>query len=234
MRLALSFFLLVTSLLTVAAQVPDKSSATVSQLGKFVLPKAGAGLEGTIVVAVEVDASGTVTSVTSVLGPGPICPQVTRSDVAAVRIAASVAAQSTKFTPATVAGKPVPSNGTIRFELPGQETRDAEHYAASTRSEGVNKASSKTISGHVVEGIAGSLPKPPYPPAARAVRAMGPVEVQVLIDEEGSVFSAYAVSGHPLLRVSSVTAACKAKFRPTLLSGQPVKVSGIVTYNFVP
>jgi periplasmic protein TonB len=92
----------------------------------------------------------------------------------------------------------------------------------------------KTISGGVLNGKATSLPKPPYPPAARAVRASGAVSVQVLISETGSVVSATAVSGHPLLRPAAVAAARGARFSPTLLSGQPVKVSGVITYNFVP
>ncbi len=92
----------------------------------------------------------------------------------------------------------------------------------------------KTISGGVLNGKATSLPKPPYPPAARAVRASGAVSVQVLISESGSVISASAVSGHPLLKAAAVAAARGARFSPTLLSGQPVKVSGVITYNFVP
>jgi len=92
----------------------------------------------------------------------------------------------------------------------------------------------KQISGGVLNGKATSLPKPPYPPAARAVRASGAVTVQVLIDESGNVVSASAVSGHPLLRAAAVQAARGARFSPTQLSGQPVKVSGVITYNFVP
>lgn len=91
----------------------------------------------------------------------------------------------------------------------------------------------KQISGGVLNGKAISLPKPPYPPAAKAVRAAGSVSVQVLIDENGNVVSASAVSGHPLLRGAAVAAARGAKFSPTKLSGQPVKVSGVITYNFV-
>jgi protein TonB len=92
----------------------------------------------------------------------------------------------------------------------------------------------KTVSGGVLNGKATNLPKPAYPPAAKAVRASGAVSVQVLISESGSVISATAVSGHPLLRAAAVSAARGASFSPTLLSGQPVKVSGVITYNFVP
>lgn len=91
-----------------------------------------------------------------------------------------------------------------------------------------------TVSGGVLNGKAMSLSKPTYPPAAKAVRAAGSVNVQVLIGEDGSMLSANAVSGHPLLRSASRIAACSSKFSPTLLMGNPVKVSGIITYNFVP
>jgi len=90
----------------------------------------------------------------------------------------------------------------------------------------------KPVSGGVLNGKATSLPKPPYPAAARAVRASGAVSVQVLIDESGRVVSASAVSGHPLLRQAAEQAARSARFSPTQLSGQAVKVSGVITYNF--
>ncbi len=96
------------------------------------------------------------------------------------------------------------------------------------------KPAPKTVSGGVLNGKATSLPKPAYPAAAKAVRAGGAVSVQVLISETGSVISASAVSGHPLLRAAAEGAARGARFSPTMLSGQPVKVSGVITYNFVP
>lgn len=89
------------------------------------------------------------------------------------------------------------------------------------------------ISGGVLNGKATRLPKPVYPPAARAVKASGTVSVQVTIDESGKVISAVPVSGHPLLRSSAANAASAATFSPTMLSGVPVKVSGVITYNFV-
>lgn len=88
------------------------------------------------------------------------------------------------------------------------------------------------ISGGVLNGKATSLPQPPYPPVARAAHASGTVTVQVTVDEGGNVISAHAVSGHPLLQAASVAAARQAKFTPTKLSGQPVKVTGVIIYNF--
>jgi len=89
------------------------------------------------------------------------------------------------------------------------------------------------VSGGVLNGKAISKPQPAYPPIAKAARASGTVTVQILVDESGRVVSANAVSGHPLLQQAAVSAARQARFSPTLLSGQPVKVSGVITYNFV-
>jgi TonB family protein len=90
----------------------------------------------------------------------------------------------------------------------------------------------KRISGGVLNGKAISLPKPAYPAAAAAINVKGSVNVAVVISKTGKVISASAVSGHPLLRASAVAAARKAEFPPTLLSGQPVEVSGVLVYNF--
>jgi protein TonB len=89
------------------------------------------------------------------------------------------------------------------------------------------------ISGGVLNGKAISKPHPPYPPIAKAARASGTVTVQVTVDESGKVISARAAGGHPLLQQAAVQAAYQARFSPTLLSGQPVKVNGVITYNFV-
>lgn len=73
---------------------------------------------------------------------------------------------------------------------------------------------------------------PPYPELAKKARVSGIVTVQILLDEEGHVLSAHATNGHPLLRGAAERAAAQTRFSPTLLSGQPVKVSGVITFNF--
>lgn len=88
------------------------------------------------------------------------------------------------------------------------------------------------ISGGVLNGKAISLPKPEYPPEAKAAGADGVVVVQLTIDEQGTVTEARAVSGHPLLQQAAVNAALQARFPPTLLSGEPVKVTGVLVFNF--
>ena len=88
------------------------------------------------------------------------------------------------------------------------------------------------LSSVVIKGNALSLPKPIYSQIAKTMKLQDDVVVQVLIDENGNVISAKAVSGHPVLIPETLKAARQARFKPTTLSGQPVKVSGLITYKF--
>jgi len=85
----------------------------------------------------------------------------------------------------------------------------------------------------ILNGSAISKHAPPYPHLAKITRVSGLVAVQILIDEQGRVVSAQPTSGHPMLRQAAMQAAYQARFSPTLLGEQPVKVSGVITYNFV-
>ncbi len=86
----------------------------------------------------------------------------------------------------------------------------------------------------LLNGQALVLPKPEYPPAARAARAQGRIIVAVLIDENGNVLKAKGIcGGPPALQQSSETAARGARFTPTLIEGRPTQVTGIITYRFV-
>ncbi|HKO97825.1 MAG TPA: TonB family protein [Pyrinomonadaceae bacterium] len=91
---------------------------------------------------------------------------------------------------------------------------------------------SRVESGGVLNGKAISLPEPAYPAAAKAIRASGTVSVEVTIDEQGRVISARAISGHVLLHAAAVKAANEARFPPSLIRGQPVKVTGVINYTF--
>jgi outer membrane biosynthesis protein TonB len=100
----------------------------------------------------------------------------------------------------------------------GQGTRDA------------NGQQRAPISGGVLNGKAIYLPQPELPAGDAPP---GTVMVQVLVDEQGSVVSARAVSGPPALHMAAVNAARLARFTTTMLMGEPVKVSGTLVYNFV-
>jgi len=89
------------------------------------------------------------------------------------------------------------------------------------------------LTSRVLVSKAISLPQPQYPQIAKQIRLQGPVIVQILVDEQGKVISAQTVSGHPILLSAAKEAAIRARFTPTTLNGQPVKVQGVITYNFV-
>ncbi|MEP6635378.1 MAG: TonB family protein [Acidobacteriota bacterium] len=141
--------------------------------------------------------------------------------------------------PATVASQePNEREPVANPRAPKPETRTGAEGSTETADEtkphDANLAVEKhPISGGVLNGKAISLPRPEYPAEARAAKAGGTVVVQVIIDEYGNVISAKAISGHPLLQPTAVNAASQARFSPTTLMGEPVKVTGVITYNFV-
>ena len=92
---------------------------------------------------------------------------------------------------------------------------------------------SNPISGGVLNGKALTLGRPEYPMAARENWDQGQVRVQIVIDEFGRVIEAVPISGPPTLREAAVKAAFKSRFTPTRLMGQPVKIAGVIVYNFV-
>lgn len=90
-----------------------------------------------------------------------------------------------------------------------------------------------TVQDGIEAGRVLELPKPAYPPMARAAHVSGTVGVKVIIDVDGNVIAAASISGHPLLQAAAVNAARDARFTPTKVNGQPVKVVGVIQYNFI-
>jgi protein TonB len=85
----------------------------------------------------------------------------------------------------------------------------------------------------VLQGNAINRVTPPYPEIPKRIRIQGPVQVLVTISEEGRVVDATVVSGPPLLRSAALDAARQWVFTPTRLGSVPVKVQGVLTFNFV-
>lgn len=86
----------------------------------------------------------------------------------------------------------------------------------------------------IINGKALVLGRPAYPQGARDRGLSGTVYVLVEIDETGKVIRASDMcQGPPYLSEAAVDAAFKSRFTPTKLSGMPVKVKGVITYNFV-
>ncbi|HSK73036.1 MAG TPA: TonB family protein [Pyrinomonadaceae bacterium] len=122
---------------------------------------------------------------------------------------------------------------TFQTAKPNEIVERNKKFREATRGAIANKSQTSVKDG-VINGKAVSLPQPAYPARAREDRASGVFPVRIMIDEEGKVISAKSIcGGHPALRESSEDAARKAKFQPTMLDGKPVKVNGIIVYNFV-
>jgi outer membrane biosynthesis protein TonB len=94
---------------------------------------------------------------------------------------------------------------------------------------GNDKQKKGPINGGMLNGKAIYLPVPEVP----AGDASGVVIVAIVVDEQGSVIEARAISGPQPLHAAAVNAARLARFSPTMLMGEPVRVSGTLSYNFV-
>lgn len=131
----------------------------------------------------------------------------------------TVASQTSEAPPSAEAPSPTPpANADKKPEDPDRAT--------------ANQGRRGPISAGVLNGKAISLPKPEYPAEARAAGVDGVVVIQVTVDEQGNVTEARPVSGPAQLQQVAVNAALQAKFSPTLLLGEPVKVTGVIVYNF--
>ena len=98
----------------------------------------------------------------------------------------------------------------------------------------VQAASNNSINAGIVNGKAKILTTPEYPASAKARKGRGVVPVRVTIDEQGKVVEAKAICGDADLAQASESAAKRSKFTQTTVDGKPVKVTGVIIYNFVP
>jgi TonB family protein len=100
------------------------------------------------------------------------------------------------------------------------------------RKEREAKGEEADIEGGVLNGRAVSKAAPSYPPEARQNRLSGTVVIYITVDEEGKVIKSEPLCGHSVLAKAGEEAVRRWKFTPTLLSGVPIKVTGVVTVNF--
>src|SRR6185369_3062547 len=135
-----------------------------------------------------------------------------------------------RFKPGSAGGPPSPADGGGRAVTPPREVVVVDDNPPPPVEP---PKPPKIKSMGVITGLATYLPKPVYTEIAKRAHAQGSVSIQVLIDETGRVISAKAMTGSPFLAPEAQKAAMQARFAPTLLSNQPVKVSGVITYNFV-
>ena len=142
---------------------------------------------------------------------------------------------ATPTGPGAVEAPPMAQEAQPSKTAPNGEAASADEPAkpgADEKPAGATAGEKRTISGGVLNGKAISLPKPDYPADARSAGVDGVVVIQVTVDEQGNVTEARAVSGPKILQEPSVNAAFQAKFTPTLVQGEAVRVTGVLVYNF--
>lgn len=123
-------------------------------------------------------------------------------------------------------------NGSKRVEEPASLTFK-EPDARLLRGAGYTVIQQVRLSGRSLDGRFQSKPKPLYPAEAQRLGISGTVELQVSVDETGSVTSARVVSiPLPLLDEAALEAVYNARFSPAQVRGRPARTAGIVTYEF--
>jgi outer membrane biosynthesis protein TonB len=145
-------------------------------------------------------------------------------------------AQPNSEQPAIVkpeSNQPVTAEPDLSQQQPAPGTENRPDPAASNTSNNPQPAPGGPqkrgpIQGGVLNGKAIYLPMP----EVASGEATGVVLVAVLVDEHGSVIEAKPISGPAHLHAAAVNAARLARFSPTLLMGEPVKVSGTLSYSF--
>ncbi len=74
--------------------------------------------------------------------------------------------------------------------------------------------------------------EPVYPLLARQIHLEGTVQLHAIIGRDGTVRSLEVLNGHPILARAAREAVSEWRYRPTLLSGQPVEVETHITVIF--
>lgn len=184
------------------------------------------GIEGTAVVKISVDETGSVDK-TEVVSGDPI-------------LAASCAdaLKQWRFKPYIKNGKPVrvaaslPCNFAASNDVPPvlsiQDLSDRQK-PTNARNMGVARQTAPPDSESLV--LIKKV-KATYPMEAETGQLQGEVVVKLLVDETGEVAQTTVVSGNSVLASSVVDAVKKWRFEPFVRNGKSIKVSTVITYDF--
>ena len=152
----------------------------------------------------------------------------------------SMACQQTSNNSANVnaTAKATPANTTVAVKPTEAETKQADPAPVGKEVKAADGPALKSITppdGAILVGvlndIATSLPAPDAA-AAKTANESGTVTVEVVVNEKGTVVASSVVGGpQPLWRAAG-EAARQARFDPPLHNGKPVKIAGVLTYEF--
>ncbi|MDT7543045.1 MAG: periplasmic protein TonB [Acidobacteriota bacterium] len=151
-------------------------------------------------------------------------PEPTPSKIVASATPAPAASSSNSNTSAQSSG--TGAQGSPRAPAAGQSQTSATNDGGTTPTQPVEVGSLISRASQTVA--------PTYPAAARSARIGGKVTVYLLLDEKGEVAAVQRTEGNDLLRRAAEEAARRWRFRPTIINGQPVRVTGSLNFTFAP
>lgn len=173
--------------------------------------------------------SASETSVASLRGGVPRPPATTTTSNIASNNKPATAANPTATnttTPAASSTSKPPAQSSANDAPPPKQN---ETNATNPQSAGAN---GQPVSiGSLIDRATQKV-SPKYPQAARTARVSGVVKVYVEVDETGVVAKVQRSDGPQLLRGAAESAARQWKFKPVLVDGQPVRVSGFISFSF--
>jgi len=170
-------------------------------------------IQGVVVLGVDVDKQGSV-SQARILAGNP-----------SLAAAAQSAVKQWKYRPFVEDGTAYAVSGDVilTFGL-GMNAWVAERGESPT----------KPVSCPAPGGTLAHSVEPEYPPQARIAGIVGNVVLQIVIDKQGRVTDAKAISGHPMLAIVSMNAVKQWRYQPYTLGDAPVGVKTFITLKFRP
>ncbi len=127
---------------------------------------------------------------------------------------------------------PPSANETAPAAPASKQLAEASEKSEDASSANTNGANAKPRDvGSLIERATQKV-NPLYPSTAKNIRVTGVVTVYLVVGENGSVEAVQKTSGPQLLRQAAVDAAKRWKFQPVMIDGQPVRVTGFISFNF--
>ncbi|HEX3559696.1 MAG TPA: TonB family protein [Pyrinomonadaceae bacterium] len=170
-------------------------------------------------------------------GPTPSASAANKSAQSAVTQRTPVGEQKPSAKKSSKAGssqKPTASSG-AQTSAPAQQPAPQQPnntQPSPTSTGGAKRSDGGPVSVGSLAGRAKQRVSPSYPTFARTTRVSGVVTVYLVVNEKGEVESVERADGPPQLQQAASDAARRWKFTPTVIDGQPVRVTGFLSFNF--
>jgi TonB family protein len=163
-------------------------------------------------------------------------PPMPKPGVPAASVAAPPSKKGTDAESKPVANEPAPTQPASVVSAPSINVAEKSTPPPISAEANASKEDVRLpvirISEEVLRKAAIDLPQPQYPADAELARAAGSVQVELIIDQNGVVTTARAISGNPMLFDAATSAASKARFLMSAFSDHPTLAYGVLTYNF--